>query len=405
MPEARFNLQDVQDSLYEFYLPTFRHNMKNDSHYFMNALNTGGYEKIDGKYAVYGLQKGIQGGVGALADGANYKTASTYGRAKQQVDMRNLTAQGSIDLKTIKAGDGGASFENLLAKEMETLWDTARDDTSRQIITPNSGIITGVATGAGLTGASVTPVDLILDSTERLQIGMKLDVISVGLAIVATNLLIVDIDDDNATITVLTDAALTYIVLDTDSVLNVGAYTNEIDGIEGALAATGTYNGIDKATNKWYIPQIKTVGATTGLSEADLREVKDRVNSRGNRNVDMITSNYGVAQGYEAELQTFKRYANTGSAPTQLAGGYESLTFDNQPFVKDRMMTPNTVYGLATSTWYKPTYQEWEYDDVDGSVFKFTAGQGYNFRMYEFCNLTTESPRNNFVINNLEEGA
>ena len=46
---------------------------------------------------------------------------------------------------------------------------------------------------------------------------------------------------------------------------------------------------------------------------------------------------------------------------------------------------------------------DYDFDDFDGNIFKFTGGPRYTFRMIEFCNITTDSPRSNFYISNVLE--
>ena len=422
---ARFNLQDIQNSLYEYYLPTFRNNINNDSHYFYSALKSTGYETISGKYAVYGLRKGHQGGAGAIADGADYKFPSTTGRERQIVNMKNMTVQGAIDLKTIHSGTADGAFEDLLAFEMQTAYEAAKDDMARQVIngedgridsftafnpdTPGSGNHpSGLTLPISLTGT--TPVDLPVGNTDRYDIGLVIDIYN-GSTLISDNLEIVDIDQEDSYISV---QATSYTTTGSTASIDEGYYfvNNEsynvgITGLEDALGKDdNTYHNIDRTSNKWY--KASSADAEFELlTERFLRQTKDNVEIRSSNTIDMLTARHKVVQGYEAELQVYKQYTNSVQDGVQgaanLAGGYSYLTFDALPFVKDRMMTKFTCYGLSTKTWYKPSYVDWNYDDMDGSVFKFTSSQKYNFRMYSFCNLTTESPRSNFIVKNVSE--
>jgi|GEM_PF-3386518 len=422
---AKFNLQDIQNSLYEFYLPTFRENTNNDSHYFLNELKSVGYNKISGKFAVYGLRKGKQGGAGAIADGANYKSPSTTGKERQIVNMKNLTVQGAIDLKTIHAGTDDGAFEDLLADEMETAYEAAKDDMARQVVTGEDGVIDKFTAFDPLTPGSgthpsgltlplalttTTPKTLPVENTDRYDIGLVIDIYTAS-TLKADNIEIVDVDQDLQTISVVstvdTTTGGTYAVAEGDVFVTNGSFGIGITGIEDALAKdANTYHGIDRTSNKWY-KATKRDGGNALLTERFLRGAKDSVDIRSGKPIDLLTARHLVVQGYEDELQVFKQYNNAVqdgmNGAVTLAGGYSYLTFDNMPFVKDRFMTKNKCYGLSKQTWFKPTYQEWTYDDFDGNVFKFTASQKYNFRMYEFCNMNTDSPRANFVINNVLE--
>ena len=428
---AKFNLQDIQNSLYEFYLPTFRDNINNDAHYFYNKLKSIGYESISGKYAVYGLRKGHQGGAGFIADGADYKFPSTTGRERQIVYMKNMTVQGAIDLKTIHAGTDDGAFEDLLAFEMETAYEAAKDDLARQVVSGEDGYVdkftafNPVTPGSGthpsglilpisLTGT--TPVTLPVENTDKYDIGLVIDIYDAvypvsSATLIADNIEILDIDQDLQTIEVAatsqTTTGSTAAINEGDEFVNNESLGEGITGLHDAIVKDdNTYHGIDRTSNKWYKASSKDGGGEL-LTERFLRQVKDQVDVRSGKRIDMLAARHVVVQGYEAELQVYKQYNNQvesgqDGAPN-LAGGYTFLTFDGLPFVKDRMMDKNICYGLASSVWYKPTYQEFTYDDFDGSIFKFTSSQKYNFRMYEFCNMTTDTPRANFVIENVSE--
>ena len=421
---AQFSLQAIQNSLYEDYMPTFRYNINNNTHYFLYEISTKGYTEISGKYAVYGLVKGTQGGSGAIADGADYKKPRTAGRERQIVNMINLTGQGAIDLKTIKSGTADGAFEDLLAFEMESLYDACKDDTARQVVSGEDSLVDTISavntvTGSGahesgltlpisLTGT--TPVTLPVQNTNRYDIGLMIDIYRVD-TLIADNLVIEDIDQELQTISVAstedTTTGSTAAINEGDNFYNNGSKDIGMTGLEDALYKDdNTYHGIDRTSNKWYKATSRDAGGNL-LSEVYLRGVKDKTNVRSGIPCDLMTARHEVVAGYESELQVFKQYTNAvqdgqNGAPN-LAGGYTYLTFDALPFVKDRMMTKNTCYGLAKKTWYKPTYQEWDVDDFDGNVFKFTSGQSYQFRLYEFCNLTTDRPRANFVIKNISE--
>lgn len=414
---ATFSLTDVANSLKIHYLPTFRANIKDpNKHYMMNAIEEGGYESISGKSAVYALQIGYQGGAGALAEGANYKSPSTYNVKQQTVLMKNLQAVGAIDLKTMHAGANGGGFEDILAKQMSTLLEAAQADKARQFFTPSSGLITSIPDAFTPTANDSTNLnwsvnlDLSVDSTDRLNIGYRIDIYNSD-TLYAQALQIVDIDEDNSKITVCA-TSLSSTLPSTTTPVDIGEFDiyidgskgEEIEGLEGAVGATtGTYHGIDRATNKWYLPAIKTLAADTPLNEKALRSTYDKVDKRGSGNVTLMCSTHEAVSGYEAELMVFKRYTDHSQLGTELTGGYSHLLFDGKPILRDRDATHQKLYGIDKQSWYKPTYQEYTFDDFDGSLFKFTAGQKYDFRMYEFSNLTTDAPRSNFVIGNISE--
>ena len=406
---ARFNATAIQNGLYEFYLPGFRMNMKDpEKHYFMNAIEGNGYISISGKYAVYGLQSSVMGGAGAISDTGDYKDPDTSDKDRQLVYMKNLQANASIDLKTIAAGKkGDGAFDDALANEMSTMLISATKDKARQMFTTETGTIDTVKTTVTTQDFTASGgIGLVMNSVNRFEKGYRVDIYD-GVTLKADEMRIVDIDRsavkiylESTSYTTETVNALT--VTAGFLVINSGAKGYEITGLEAALYGSSgnddTYHGIDRTTNKWYVAE-KYAHDASALDEAILREAKDGVDINGYGVCDLMVARHEVVRGYETELTTLKRYSETGTKT--LAGGYKALLHDDQPFVKDRDSSVGYVYGINKSTFEKPTYEEWTFDDFDGNIFKFTGGPRYTFRMIEFCNITTDNPRSNFVITNV----
>lgn len=405
---TNFGNQQVQNALYEFYLPEFRSNIKNpDAHYFMNTIDTAGYEEmVAGKYAVYGLDYGIQGGAGAIADAGNYKSPSSYFVAQQKVYMKNLQTAAQVDIKTMKAGVASGAFEDVVAKMFKTMLVSAKNDRALQMFTTETGILDIVNDTDTVNFTTAGGVAITINNPLRFQVGMRVDIYTTGGVIKADELIINDVDDVSKTLTLeatdYTDETVTSIaLLATDVIITSGAKGNEITGLEAAIKdATGTYQGISRTSNKWYNAQ-RTASLSSELTEQALRVAKDNVEDRGTGNINFMMARSATVRGYEKALQTLKRFSELGTK--KLAGGYKALTFDDEPFVKDRFTGAGEVYGLDTSVWFKPTYMEYDFDDLDGSIFKHTAGPRYDVRMIEFCNINTTTPRNNFYIGGVTE--
>jgi hypothetical protein len=407
---ARFNATEIQNSLFEFYLPSFRQNIKDpDKHYFMNQMEQNNYQSMSGKYAVYGLKKGVQGGAGSISDIADYKNPSTAGVAQQKVYTRNLTASCLIDLKTIAQGDNRGAFEDLLSSEMADMLISAKNDKARQMFTSQTGVITTVATA--LTDEDFTAsggVDVVVDNVQRFSIGMRVDILDVSgsYAVLADELEVVNIDKTNKKIylqsTDYTAKTVTLIsVAEDDVIVNADAYNVEISGLEDALTTGNTYHGINRTTNHWYNPQVNSI--STYLSEQHLREAKDEVDINGMGIVNLVVARHQVVRGYESELTALKRFGEVGNSKT-IAGGYKALLHDEDPFVKDYYSTASVVYGINKPTWDKLVSKEWDFDDFDGNLFKQTSGPRYKLNMIEFSNITTHNPRSNFIISGVTEG-
>jgi hypothetical protein len=272
---------------------------------------------------------------------------------------------------------------------------SATKDKARQMFTTETGTIDTVKTTVTTQDFTASGgIGLVMNSVNRFEKGYRVDIYD-GVTLKADEMRIVDIDRsavkiylESTSYTTETVNALT--VTAGFLVINSGAKGYEITGLEAALYGSSgnddTYHGIDRTTNKWYVAE-KYAHDASALDEAILREAKDGVDINGYGVCDLMVARHEVVRGYETELTTLKRYSETGTKT--LAGGYKALLHDDQPFVKDRDSSVGYVYGINKSTFEKPTYEEWTFDDFDGNIFKFTGGPRYTFRMIEFCNITT----------------
>lgn len=104
----------------------------------------------------------------------------------------------------------------------------------------------------------------------------------------------------------------------------------DITGLFAAIADTGTYAGLDRATYTWWKAYVNANGGTPrNLTEELIRDVKSTVEARGGR----VTAIYaGSKQWYHYGdlLRAERRQQN----PTTLTGGYQALDFEGVPLIK-----------------------------------------------------------------------
>lgn len=102
-----------------------------------------------------------------------------------------------------------------------------------------------------------------------------------------------------------------------------------VTGLLAAIADTGTYAGIDRATYTWWKSYVAdNSGTPRNLTKALMRDVKKNVLARGGR-VTAIWCGPDLWEAYGNLLE-----ASVRQNPLQLAGGFQALTFDGIPVIE-----------------------------------------------------------------------
>lgn len=411
---ALFGNLGVQASLFEDYQMGFRNNMKKvESDWIKMWQSKTPEKKVAGKYSVFALEFGLSGGAGAIGDDDNYNGTRTGDVDTQQVLIKNLSSSGAMGIKTIYAGvSPQGAFEDLFEKEMKRTMIAAKDMEHNEVFTKELGTIDTVRT---LNAAAdfTSPQSVAVESTNRFQVGQILAIHnSDGTVLRAKGLIVKSTSRPNRTITLLEtgeagETGQNAVALAVGDIITYrNAKGKGLTGIEDAFETGNTYHGIDRTDREWYEAQI-TDAAGDPLDEDYLRDATDDVDIEGSEHmIDGYVVEHGVLKLYESGLQGSKRYNNSVTdgvvgAPN-LAGGHTYLTFDNKPIYKDRRTTLRTAYGLSSDCWIREVHTDWRYDDFHGSPIKFQSKQVINWDMIKYCNYSTDAPRKNFAIKDLQ---
>lgn len=236
--------------------------------------------------------------------------------------------------------------------------------------------IYGDATGtlATLTGAASTTT-LTVDDAHWLEIGMLVDVLTAATlgnttptaANGATSLEVVNIADDNVTVTVsasVTAASGSVLVRSSDGINN---WKKEWIGLQNIVSQTSTLHGINPST----VPAWKAgyVGTSAGtVTEAKIWKLVDGVRRRGGVVKNFLTT-YGVGAAYWNTLQGLRQF----NGNDQMKGGIQTPVYQsprgNIGFTMDDMAPTGTLYGLDPSQLFLHEARKMAWDDTTGSVW------------------------------------
>jgi len=225
---------------------------------------------------------------------------------------------------------------------------------------------------------------LTVNQTKYFQVGMLIDIVNSGGTVTVSNRQVTAVNTTAKTITI-SGAAVT--TANTDFAVVTGDFNNEIMGLGGIMSTTLTLQGLNPATETYWVPGVLANGGTPrALSQQLMRQSCDISELAGGK-IDLLTSSYGVRASYEALLQQLVRYTN----PMELEGGYKALEYDGRPLIVDRYHDSNTIYFLDTDEidLYQLSDFEWMEDDKGSALFQVPNYDLYQATMVAYETLVT----------------
>lgn len=342
-------------------------------------------ENLVGRDIILGLHTSRSGGVGARPEGGDLPSASAQTYKKAIFDLKYLYGRGQVTGPAIvRTKDEIGSMVSALRDEMTRIRDDLMLDTARQVYGASDGYIAQ----CGTTSSSATVV-LANDEAIRkgfLYINQVVDIGTAGDAdsvIAATT--ITDIDLTNKTITIgssVTTSSSHYVSVAGSRSPSTGA-SYEMDGLQGLVSATTTVGGINPAS-AGYSFWKSLVDSSGTLSLDNLRKNTNQVRIAGGKIGLMLTS-FGVQRQVYNLFQSQIRY--TGEDVQTLRGGFQSLSFDGNPLVADRLAPFGKLFMLDKRYLKLYSAMDWQFLDQDGHALKWVVNKdAYEFALARYAN-------------------
>lgn len=371
-----FDLTAASAVLKEDYLGPVREQLNNDN-YVINKL-VQKKQEATGKEFYVPLHIGRNNGVGYRAEGAQLPAPGNQKYKSSTANVKYLYGQIQISGPTIKAmrNDKGA-FLRAVDSEMKGLLRDLKDQRARALFGDGTGKLAGFAVNTSVNTLTVT-------QTKYFQVGMLIDIVNSGGTVTVSNRQITAINPTAKTITI-SGAAVT--TANTDFAVVTGDYNNEAMGLGGIMSSTLTLQGLNPATETYWVPGVLANGGTPrALSQQLMRQACDVSELAGGK-IDLLTASYGVRASYEALLQQLVRYTN----PMELEGGYKALEYDGRPLIVDRYHDSSTIYFLDTDELdlYQLSDFEWMEDDKGAALMQVPNFDLYQATMFAYETLVT----------------
>lgn len=353
-------------------------------------------EIVTGKNFTLPLHISRNEGVGAKAEGANLPTAGAQGYKDSIFPMRYLYGVITVSGQSIAATKNSeGAFLRAVDSEMKGVTKDLKADLNRMLYGDGSGAL-AAATANASTSTTVT-----VDSTAKLRVGMKIDIISgttasvSGAAITAIN-----------SATSFTHNGTAAAVAASSSVYKAGAKDIEVMGLAGIVSATDPIStglqGLTVALNPyWKASVLANSGTNRSLSLALMRTALDTVETAGNGKTTAIYTTHGVRRAYEALLQADRKYVNT----MKLDGGIETLAYDNLPIIADKDCQANKLYFVDESELVFAELGEggFQWMDEDGAILSRNGKDAYDAVLYRYCELATRARNAHCLLADITE--
>lgn len=391
-------LSTIDGILKEDYVMNNIVNTVNMSTYMMSRLTS---EKTTaGRRYIFPVQFGVGEGQGSRGENEQLPDEG-FGEYDQAMGVVRFQ-YGSMYITgpSIEATEGGrASFASALKQSLKDVRDGFKLDTQRQVWGDGTGTI-AVVNGAvaALTtipvknpyGLSYVEAQLQNSQVTRLfRRKMKIYFVTAGESRTVTAI--------NGDGSIEVDAAIT--LVDGERIVRGDATGRtsdgkEIEGINKAVAATGTYLQIARAGVPEWQANLIDIGAAL-LDEDVLQQCFDTAEINGTDEPDLLISEHVARRLYVALLQGLKRFPNT----IDLHGGFKALDFNGKPWVVDKYCPPQRVYYMRLADWKWYVMKNIGWINRDGTILKWVENRdAYRAVLAAYRNLACQKPANQTVL-------
>lgn len=375
-------LSAISDILKNQYLGPIREQLNNDI-ILLSRLEKDD-ESVVGKNFTIPLHIGRNEGIGATTDGGTLPTAGNQSYKETIVPMRYLYGRIQLTGPSMKASRSNeGAFVRALESEMKGLARDLKSDLNRQLFGDGSGLLA--------TCASASTVNITVDSTAKLRVGMKVDILvsatgATTAGVVGANI----VGITSATVFVVDTAPATPASIGaTYAVYRAGARNLEIMGLGGIVTntdpASGALQGLAVATYPvWKASILANSGTPRTISESLMQTAIDTVSQAGDGEVSAIYNTFGVRRAYQALLTTDRQYVNT----MDLKGGAKAIAYDNMPIIADKNCPANKMYFIDENALKFYRLSDFDWMQGDGAVLSRVSGSdAYEATMFLYSEL------------------
>ncbi|MDD4565733.1 MAG: phage major capsid protein [Eubacteriales bacterium] len=344
------------------------------------------------------LQYGRHGGIGARGENDDLPTPSARKHKMGEASVKNLYARIALTDKLLKGSkDNRMAFVDELTEQMANITVDANDMIRRNFCNDHSGTMGVVKENT--TGTKVVPVT---GNIEAFYEGQVVDILTDAATKTVSAKEIVDVDRDAGTITFADN--VTDVLADQKIVL-AGNYNLELTGLKEILTKDNSLYGINRATAKWFNPQVfdKTEsGQPSAFDSLWMAKALKVVDNRVGETPSFFVCSDGVELAYVNEQNTYKRNPEI----MKVDGGYKLISYNGVPITAEKYFMANTMALINLNDFQLAQLGDWDWLDADGAILTRIANKAaYEATMALYAELICKRPGGQAIITGIvEEG-
>jgi hypothetical protein len=322
-----------------------------------------------GRYVRFPVRVRRNQGLGYRQELEQLMTGGQQGYAAAQIGLKFGYGRLRLSGQVMELAESNEqAFVNAMEEEVDGLKSDVAKDCAR--------IFYGDATGAlAVTTAVATANQVTVASTQYLEVGQVIDIVSPAGVVRGANRNITAINTATGVVTydgadILTDAIGDFLVRTGSGPVSATVF-REPNGLKSIVTATGALYNIDPATEPTWAATVDAAGGVPRpLSEVLMIANVHKARTLGG-NTSVIFTSLGVQRSYFNLLVQQRRFTGT----KEFEGGFQGLAFSagkgEIPVVEDIDAPPSTMWGLDEKTLKVYRDQPWHFPQADGSMWKW----------------------------------